>query len=339
MNKNDNPFKQAAIVYCIELQTNYAYIELFIEFLETICTSISYFEAYDNKTIDSRPEDLWQIDAYLEEEPDYAYITQKIAEISSHHDIAMPMVTIEPVDEIDWVSEVQKSFVPIHAGRFFIHDSVFADKKPENSINIEINAGRAFGTGEHETTSNCLKTLSELSGATFNVIPDEDEVFDRGSCEDKLLRSPVAPLCGLPGMTQNVLDMGCGSGILAIAMAKMGMERVIAADLDEQAVLVTQENAKLNNVKLLVEQSNGYKSIFIAEHAPYQLITANILATPLIEMANDASQHLAKNGILILAGFLKDQLASVLAAHQQQGLTLVKEICAENWPVLVMKKS
>ena len=133
--------------------------------------------------------------------------------------------------------------------------------------------------------------------------------------------------------------MGCGSGILAIAMAKLWPNQITAVDLDEQAVHVTEENIHINKTGFITTgQSDGYKSRLVEKNAPYQLITANILANPLIEMAKDAYKHLQKDGILILAGFLNDQMENVLNAHLSQGFNLIQIISEENWPVLILKK-
>ncbi len=306
MNIIDNPFQQSPVTYCLQLQITFRNLQPFIEFCESLSDSIVYFEAEDTKSIDSKPEDLWQIDVYLDKEPNLDNLKLEIAKISALLEITAPNLNLLPVIDHDWVSEVQKTFVPIYAGQFFIHHSGYAEKIPNELISIEINAGRAFGTGEHETTSNCLKALSELDSSNYS----------------------------------KALDMGCGSGILAIAIAKLGANKVIAVDLDEQAALVTEENTQLNKVAFIIsKQSNGYDSELVKQNSPYQIITANILASPLIAMAEAAAQHLAKDGILILAGFLKDQQLNVLEAHQKQGLTLIKEICTENWPALVMQKN
>ncbi len=307
MRTLDNPFQQNSVTYCLELQIKFIYLQYFVQFCDGLSDSIVYFEAEETKNIDSNPEDLWQIEVYLDDKPDLEDLQKQINELALNHSIAAPTLHISKVKDHDWVSEVQKSFIPIQAERFFIHHSGYKDEIPSDKIAIEIDAGRAFGTGEHETTSNCLKALSELA--------DDNNRYT------------------------NCLDMGCGSGILAIATAKLWPNQITAVDIDEQAVLVTRENIDLNKVGFIIaSQSNGYDSNLVASNGKYQLITANILAAPLIEMAAAAYQHLAKNGILILAGFLKKQRQDVLEAHQQQGLILVKEICAENWPVLVMKK-
>ena len=305
MNIIDNNSQQKPVTHSLTLQVKHKYLQYFIQFCETLSESIVYFEAEDTKSIDSKPEDLWQIDVYLDEKINLEGINQEITAIAARLNITPPTIKLTPIDDCDWVSEVQKTFVPIYAGRFFIHHAGYEGEIPEQQIAIEINAGSAFGTGEHETTSNCLEALSSLAGKEY------------ASC----------------------LDMGCGSGILAIAMAKLLTKKVTAVDLDEQAVLVTQENTKLNRVEFIATSwSDGYNSVFVAERAPYQIITANILAAPLIAMAVAAHKHLAKDGFLILAGFLKDQRSSVLAAHQEQGLTLVNEFYTENWPALVMQK-
>jgi ribosomal protein L11 methyltransferase len=292
-----------SVTYCLKLQTKFIYLQYFVQFCETLSESIVYFEAEDTKNIENKPEDLWQIDVFLDKKPNIEKLQAKFATIALQCQSPTPSLELSEIENIDWVSEVQKTFVPILAGKFFIHHSGYKEQMPNTLIPIEINAGRAFGTGEHETTSNCLKALSELN------------------------------------ITGNCLDMGCGSGILAIAMAKTGAKKVIAADLDEQAVSVTRENTNLNNVSFIeAMQSNGYQSSIIEEAGPYEVISANILALPLIEMAPDAYKNLAKGGFLILAGFLKDQLDNVLLAHQNQGLILVKEICIENWPALIMTK-
>jgi ribosomal protein L11 methyltransferase len=298
----ENPFKQNPLTYCVKLQTKFLYLEKFIEFCEIFSNSVSYFEAEDTKDIDNKPEDLWQIEMFFEEMPNMQELSEKFIKFCNASLIETSDLSITKVDDKDWVSEVQKTFTPIQAGKFFIHHSHHKIEVPQGTINIEINAGRAFGTGEHETTSNCLKSLSELKYL--------------GSC----------------------LDMGCGSGILAIAMAKLDADKVIAVDLDEQAILVTKENIILNNVDILLSQSDGYEAEIIELHAPYDTITANILANPLIEMSAHAYKNLKIGGKLIIAGFIKQQTERVLKAHVEQGFILEKQICLENWPALILTK-
>ncbi len=251
------------------------------------------------------PEDPWRISLYIEEEPDIAAISQEIAMVANNLGIKAPELKISTLDDRDWVSEVQKNFVPINAEKFFIHDSNYNEPIPADKISIEMNAGRAFGTGEHETTGGCLKALSKIS------------IIEKPKC----------------------LDMGCGSGILAIAMAKIWSAEVIAVDLDEQAVLVTIENLKLNHVSnVTVEQSNGYEASLVQDNAPYHVITSNILSAPLIAMAGDAYAALSKNGVIILAGLIESQAQDVINAHLKHGLILEQHIKSEHWPIIIMRK-
>jgi ribosomal protein L11 methyltransferase len=298
MHTIDNPFQQNSVTYCLELQIKFAYLQFFLQFFETLSETIVYFEDDDSK-----PDDLWKIQVYLDKKPNLKSIESKTAQIALEHKVISPILEVKTINDQDWVSEVQKTFIPIESGLFFIHHSGYYGEIPEDKFAIEINAGRAFGTGEHETTNNCLKALSTLK-------------------ENKYI---------------NCLDMGCGSGILAIAMAKLWPNQITA--VDEQAINVTTENLCLNKTGFITTgQSDGYKSKLVERNAPYQLITANILANPLIEMANDAYTHLQKGGILILAGFLNNQMEHVLKAHKKQGFVLIQTISEENWPALILKK-
>lgn len=306
MTISHNPFKQTAVTYCLEMKTRYAMLESFIQVCEKFSTNIVYFETEGSRSVESLPEDLWQISAYLENKPNLQEIKKLIAEVALSQKTPTPDISLSRVEDKDWVSEVQKNFKPINAGRFFIHATTHKEEIPNDKIIIQMDAGRAFGTGEHETTSNCLKSLSAIADGPFT----------------------------------KCLDMGCGSGILAIAMAKLWPDKtIIATDIDEQAVLVTEENYKLNDVSsIIVKQSNGYNSNFITSNGPYQIITSNILATPLIDMASKAYKYLDKGGLIFLAGFIKTQVADVLNAHLKQGFILEEEVTAENWPVLIMRK-
>lgn len=298
-----NTFKQNPNTYCIELKVKFKHLHLFVDLGEEFSETIVYFEAEDTKNIDSNPEDLWQINIYFEDKPEYLLIEQKFLALASDLNIKSIDFCFYELDDKDWVSEVQKNFSPILFEKFFIHNAEYQGEIPENLINIKVNAGRAFGTGEHETTSGCLVALSEF-------VKEGDMA----------------------------LDMGCGSGILAIAMAKLGAD-VIAIDLDEQAVLVTKENAELNNVNIqIIEKSDGYNSSVVKNNAPYKIIVSNILAGPLIEMSKDAFECLGEGGIIILAGFIEEQMKNVLNAHVSQGFRLEKIVQNKNWPVLVMSR-
>jgi len=216
--------------------------------------------------------------------------------------------TIEKVPQRDWVAESQKGLQPIKAGPFFIHGAHDRDKRPKRGIALEIDAGMAFGTGRHETTMGCLKALLRLK-------------------KTHRFRKP--------------LDIGTGTGILAFAAWHLFDCPVLAGDNDRDAVRVARENAALNGLKKAVRviPSDGYRAKAIRDGAPYDLVTANILANPLIALAPDLARNLARNGRAVLSGLLKGQEKDVLAAHRAVGLDLDFRLRLGEWSVLVLKKA
>lgn len=301
---NYTPNQQTSVAFCLHIKTKFENLEIFLNFFDYLSDSIVYFEAEETSSIESKPEDLWQIDIYLDQEPNLEEIQQQLNQLTKENDIDQAIANFSEVEQLDWAKEVQKTFKPIKAGKFFIHPSDYCQELKENLINIQIDAGSAFGTGEHETTSNCLKAITK---------------FTQG---------------------KKALDMGCGSGILAIAMAKFGMEFVAAVDIDEQAVEVCKQNCQLNQADVsMIFRSDGYDNNSILDNGPYDIICANILAGPLVSMAENASKNLNNGAILILAGFLPDQLDTVIAAHQNYGLELVEVITEKNWPAIILKKN
>ena len=165
-----------------------------------------------------------------------------------------------------------------------------------------------FGTGRHETTQGCLTALTELADAGTAV--------------------------------RNALDLGCGSGVLAMAIAKLWPgARVLAADNDAPSVGVTRENAELNGVPgIAALESEGYAAPALKQAAPFDLIAANILAAPLIQLAPDLARHLAPGGLAILSGLLTTQAPAVIQAHVAQGLTLVEARSYGEWDTLLLRK-
>lgn len=202
----------------------------------------------------------------------------------------------------DWVAEVQASFRPIRAGRYFVHGSHIDDTPQVGLIPILMDAGAAFGTGEHETTSGCLLALDALA---------KSHRFSR------------------------VLDMGCGSGILAIAAAKSWSCRADAVDIDEVSVRVARENMALNGVTVPVRcwRSDGFRGV----RGQYDLIIANILARPLMDMAGDLKRHLKPGGYVVLSGLLVRQEPMVLWAHRAHGLRLLRRYRRNGWSALVLR--
>ncbi|MZR31263.1 50S ribosomal protein L11 methyltransferase [Sneathiella litorea] len=212
---------------------------------------------------------------------------------------------LAPLEQKDWVSESQKMLPPVDAGRFYIHGSHDSPHPANSRHNLLIDAGAAFGTGLHETTYGCLLALNDLR-------------------KSRSFRNP--------------LDLGCGSGVLALAIAKAWNIPVLASDIDVAAVIVTRDNAKKNQLAHLTTAvlSAGLNNRKLSEMAPYDLIVANILAWPLMKMAPDISNALSKNGVLVLSGLLGSQDVMVRSAYLQQGLNLKRRYAIGTWNALVL---
>ncbi|HKV15860.1 MAG TPA: 50S ribosomal protein L11 methyltransferase [Reyranella sp.] len=216
----------------------------------------------------------------------------------------------EALPAIDWVAENQRSFVPFAVGPFWVHPSHAANGMPAGLLPIEIDAGLAFGTGTHATTRGCLEVLATLD----------------------------------PAETVNAVDVGCGSGILAIAMAKLWRRPVLGGDNDSDAVAVARENAVRNGVAPLCRfhDAAGLDAPALADAAPYDLIVANILAGPLIELSASFSAALRPGGQALLSGLLAEQAPDVVAAYARRGLTLVRHLDLAThdtpWRTLLLRK-
>lgn len=222
--------------------------------------------------------------------------------------MAMPAVEIEELEDRDWTAQVLQSFKPIEAGRFVVHGSHLAANEvvPPGHMGITVDAGQAFGSGEHGTTLGCLLALDTLSKRRH---------FRR------------------------TLDLGTGSGVLAIAAAKLWPEVVIAADNDPRSVAVARENAARNRVAdhVRVMASHGFDNPELARRGPYDLILANILARPLAHLAPDMKRHLTPGGMVVLSGLTVKQDAWVRNAYRRQGIALVRRLVIDGWTTLVLR--
>ena len=258
----------------------------------------------------AQPE-AWRLDAYFAAPPTREMLDVLRSLVPSAAD-AEPAV--EQVEDEDWVTLSQQGLEPIRAGRFFVHTPLHRESVPDDAIALEIDAGRAFGTGQHETTSGCLVALSDLKARGANFA--------------------------------NLLDLGTGTGLLAFAALKLWpAARAAASDIDPVSIEVAEENAEINCVR--VGRARGQVELAVAagmEHprlkarAPYDLIIANILAGPLIELAPSVAAALAPGGRLLLAGLLNHQAEPVAAAYRRHGLMLSRRIDRGDWPTLVMRK-
>jgi ribosomal protein L11 methyltransferase len=270
------------------------------------------FSSHENPPVlvadepDETKPDRWLIHAYFERAPSEADL-ERLAGLG----IGEPYV--EELGEADWVTMSQAGLQPIRAGRFHVHTPMHRGVPP-GTVPFEIDAGLAFGTGQHMTTSACLAALDRLeqSGARF----------------------------------ANIADIGTGTGLLAFAALALWPEaKCIATDIDAVAVEVAQDNAAINGVKLghgsgelLLGVADGMESSLLAARAPFDLIIANILAGPLIELAPDFAQALAPGGTVILAGLLDTQADAVISAYEKLGLPL-RDRGSSEWPVLLLGAS
>lgn len=250
---------------------------------------------------EKRPDD-WLIHAYFEHEP----TGDEIAILSN---LGSGPPEIEKLGEEDWVTLSQAGLQPIRAGRFTVHTPTYPPDP--GRINFEIDAGLAFGTGQHATTAGCLNALDRLErdGASF----------------------------------ANIADIGTGTGLLAFAALKLWPDaKCIATDIDPIAIDVARDNAAINGVplgmhagELVLAVAEGMDSPLLTARAPFDLIVANILAGPLIELAPAFVKALAPGGTIILAGLLDTQAGGVIAAYEKLAFTVVDRGSGE-WPVLVV---
>lgn len=257
----------------------------------------------------ARPEE-WRLDAYFEGEPD----TAAIAAVAALAPSFAGTPAIGPVAEADWLTMSQAGLEPIRAGRFFVHTAAHADKVPADAVAFRIEAGRAFGTGQHETTTGCLVMLDRMraQGALFG----------------------------------NIVDVGTGTGLLAFAAMHLWPHaRALATDIDPVSIEVTQDNAAANGIalghgpgRLGLVVADGMDHPLIAELGPYDLVIANILAQPLIELAPAIAAALDPGGSLILAGLLDRQADAVIAAYRRQGVRLADRAVRGDWPTLHLRK-
>jgi ribosomal protein L11 methyltransferase len=252
------------------------------------------------------PDD-WRLDAYFETKPGKGTIEAVRALVPSARD-AKPMV--ERIAEQDWVTLSQAGIEPVHAGRFYVHTDTNRGDVPAGAKSFRIDAGRAFGTGTHETTAGCLQTLDAMRrrGERFG----------------------------------DVLDVGTGTGLLTFAALHLWPQaRAVASDIDPVAVDVSRENAAINGVKLgrgpgrlTLVAASGVDHPAIASGAPYDLVIANILAGPLIELAPGIGAAVVEGGSLVVAGLLDSQAGDVARAYRAHGFRLAGRVDNGHWPSL-----
>jgi len=281
---------------------------------ELLKEDIAQFAALDSPPVLMTSEadgEAWRMHAYFDAEPGRADL-DLLRALAPSGAGAEPVV--ERLGDEDWVTLSQAGLEPIRAGRFFVHTPLHRDQIPLDAVPFEIDAGRAFGTGQHETTAGCLVALDRLKATGASV--------------------------------HNLADIGTGTGLLAFAaMHLWPAAKAAASDIDSVAIAVAAENAALNHVRL--GRARGQLELIVApglDHprlkarAPYDLLIANILAGPLIELAPALAGALAPGGRLILAGLLGHQADAVAAAFRRQSMMAGQRVDRGDWPILVMRK-
>lgn len=252
-----------------------------------------------------RPDGQWDVTLHFAAAPDQAWLRELVA-MSAGNETAAALA-FDTVEARDWVKASLEDLVPVPAGRFVVHGSHDRARVARNKLSIEIEAALAFGTGHHGTTRGCLLLL------------------------DHVLKS---------SSPRNLLDLGTGTGVLAIAAAKALHRAVLASDIDPPSVRVAAENAALNEVgnRVRVIRATGFAAPDFARARPFDLVLANILANPLRQLASPMARHLAPGARVILSGLLTHQAPAVIAAYRARGLVPVKHLKIEGWSSLLLRK-
>jgi ribosomal protein L11 methyltransferase len=252
-----------------------------------------------------RPDGRWDVTMYFAEPPDQPLVRERVTNAAGRE--AAGSIAFDTVEAMDWVKASLEDLVPVPAGRFVVHGQHDRERIAANKIGIEIEAALAFGTGHHGTTRGCLLLLDHVLKAW---------------------------------RPRRVLDLGTGTGVLAIAAARALQGKVLASDIDPLSVQVARENARLNVSRHLVQaiRATGFSAPQFASAAPFDLVLANILANPLRQLAGPMTRHLAPSALVILSGLLTHQAPGVIAAYRARGLVPVRHLRIEGWSSLLLRK-
>lgn len=241
---------------------------------------------------------LWRIDAF----PTSTEEAAGIEAVLRAHPLT---VIVEPLADADWLAMALSGLPPVRAGRFFIYGWHDRGEAPSNAVALRIEAGAAFGTGHHGTTVGCLQAYHDLL---------KSRRFAR------------------------VLDVGAGTGVLAIAAARTGSKVAVGTDIDEPSVRIAAENARMNAANARFVHASGLGHRLVTEHGPYDLVFANILAPPLVALSQDIRTALKPGGIAILSGLLRTQERRVKAAYLSRGFRVMRRIHRDAWATLVLER-
>jgi ribosomal protein L11 methyltransferase len=256
-----------------------------------------------------KTKDSWDILWLVDFKPQ---ITPLLKKLNALGKIALTAkdVMVEPVGDVNWLEASYRQFPAFRIKSFYIHGSHFEGNIPKGLIPLQIDAATAFGSGEHGTTRGCLEALCHLKDIGFKP--------------------------------RHVLDMGAGSGILAIGACKLWNKPTLAIDNDREATRVACRHRKLNDIpadRLICATGDGYKARRVIQSNAFDLIIANILAQPLIDMAPALEKNLSKTGKVVLSGLLTTQAQAVLKAHTAVGLKKIKQIKHDEWSTLILQRA
>jgi ribosomal protein L11 methyltransferase len=265
-----------------------------------------FFDGEAAITAFERPDGRWDVTVHFADAPDQTLVRELVGNAVGK-EVAQG-IAFDTVEAKDWVKASLEDLVPVPAGRFVVHGQHDRARVPANKLGIEIEAALAFGTGHHGTTRGCLLLLDHVLKA----------------------RRPY-----------RVLDLGTGTGVLAIAAVKALHRQVLASDIDAPSVKVARENARLNEAGNWVQviRATGFSAPQFAAHGPFDLVMANILANPLRQLAGPMARHLAPSAYVILSGLLTHQAGGVIAAYRARGLVPVKHLRIEGWSSLLLRYS
>ncbi|MCB2107848.1 MAG: 50S ribosomal protein L11 methyltransferase [Rhodobacteraceae bacterium] len=279
--------------------------------LEDGAVSVSSYEVEEW----AKPRPIWRVEALFTAPPEPGPLAARIAVAAAAARVAEPQLEIVVVEHRDWLAESYAGFQPLRAGQYYVYGDHIRIAPPSGMIPLRLNAATAFGSGEHESTFGCLLALTAIGRD--------------GRFKAKVARGSHA-----------ALDLGCGSGILALAISKTWKQPVVASDIDPEAVRIATYNARHNGEAARIRPvlCDGTHAPAIRRSGPYALITANILARPLCRLSARVAALLAPGGRLIMAGLLVWQEAMVLAAYRRQGLVLARRIRIGFWSTLILAR-
>jgi len=264
-----------------------------------------FFEGEAAVAAFERPDGRWDVIVHFAEAPDQALLRRFVVHAASE-DIA-DTIAFDTIEAKDWVKASLEDLVPVPAGRFVVHGAHDRARVAPNKLGIEIEAALAFGTGHHGTTRGCLLLL------------------------DHVLKAH---------RPKRVLDLGTGTGVLAIAAAKALHQNILASDIDAPSVRVARENARLNGVGNGVQaiRATGFSAPEFSARGPFELVLANILANPLRQLSGPMMAHLAPKAFVILSGLLNHQAGAVIAAYRARGLVPLRHLKIDGWSSLLLRR-